>query len=120
MSYDFLGYLVQLVLVVAVMLGIYALLRGSLRKLLDELLKLPAGTTFYLRSLLLVFLLAGLSKTVGDKFSHEEGTAFMEYVWDVASTLQGVLELSLWWFIIYLVQITILTAVLHRRMKNEQ
>ncbi len=115
MSANLWGYGIQLVLVLALMLVFYALLHASLRDLLNELLKVPAGTRFYLRALLLILLSAGLGQTVGDAFTHKEGTAFMEYVWDVAATVGKALEMSFWWFIIYLVQITILTAALRRR-----
>ncbi len=115
MSSNLLGYGIQLVLAVGVMLGMYALIRTSLRDLLDQVLKLPAATVFYLRSLLLILVFAALSKAVEDKFEHAADAAFMVYVWDVAGTLGDVLELSLAWFLVYLVQITILTAVLRRK-----
>lgn len=115
MTSNLLGYGVQLLVVLVVMLGVYAVLRGSLRTLLDEVLRVPAGTTFYLRSLLLLLLFAGLQKAVGDEFAHEAGTAWMVYVWDVADTVGAALETSAWVFILYLVQITILAATLRRK-----
>lgn len=118
LSHNLLGYGTQLVLATGFALGIYALLRPSVRALLDELLKLPAGTAFYLRSLLLILLMTALGHVIGDKFDYKAETAFMEYVWDVAQSVGEVLKNSVWLFVVYLVQITVLTAVLRR--KHEQ
>lgn len=112
---NLIGYGVQLLLVTGVMLLLYGLIRTSLRALLDQLLRFPAGTQFYLRALLLLLFFAAWQKAVGDKWEYAAGTAFMEYVWDVAGTLGSVLEQAFWFFLIYLSLITILTAVLRRK-----
>lgn len=118
MSNNLIGYLVQLLLAIGVVLLAYALIRTSLRDLLDQLLKLPAGTTFYQRSLLVILLFGALGQAVGHKFELKPDSAFMEYVWEVAAALGSVLETTFWFFIVYLVQMTILAAVLRR--KHEQ
>jgi len=113
--YNLVGYGIQLVIALGVTLGVYAMLRPSLRELLAEVIRLPAATVFYLRSLLLLLFLVALGETVGDKWEVAADAAFMEYVWNVAHAAGQVFKNFLWTFILYLVQITILTAVLRRR-----
>jgi hypothetical protein len=114
-EYTVVGYAIQLAIALGVTLGVYALLRSSLGELLSEVVKLPAATVFYLRSLLLLLLLTALGQTVGDKLEVEAGAAFMEYVWQVAQTTGEVCQNFVWVFLLYLIQVTILTAVLKRR-----
>jgi len=113
--HNILGYLVQLVLATGVVLGGYALMRTSLRELLDRLFDFPAATRFYLRALLLLLLCAAWQQAIGDPWKHPAEEAAMEYVWDIADTIGRVLEQVAWSFVFYLVQITILTAVLRRK-----
>ena len=115
MSANLIGYSVQLILVVGLAIAVYRLIRPSLGALLDQLLALPAGTEFFLRALLLLLMFAGLQEAVGDRWNHEPGTAFMEYVWDIASTLGNSIETVYWFIVIFLVLMTILTSVLRRR-----
>ena len=114
MSNNLIGYLVQLLLVIGLMLTIYALIRTSLRKLLDQVLKFADGTEFYMRALLLLLLFAGLQEAIGDKWEYKADAAFMEYVWNIATTIGEALTQAFWSFIIYIALITILTATLRR------
>ncbi|HTZ99906.1 MAG TPA: hypothetical protein VMB02_06215 [Candidatus Aquilonibacter sp.] len=84
----------------------------SLRELLRETVKLPAGVTFYVRSFLLVLFFAALSAAVGTSFDLKPDARSMEYVWAGAQGLSSVLEKTLWIAVIYVIIVTILIAVL--------
>ena len=109
-------YAVAMVIRLSFLLGLavltYAVLWRSLKSLLDELIRLPAGTTFYLRSLTLIVVFVALQNW--DKPS-ETPQHFMQYVWFAAAPLSDALQ-ALWAILlVYLTLITILTAVLRRR-----
>ncbi len=100
---------------VGIALVVYALLRSSLRKLLDNVIGLPEGTEFYLRSLVLILLSLALNKVITGVHMKPEAH-FMEYVWAVASDISGVFENLFVALLVYLGLITILIVVL--RSKN--
>jgi preprotein translocase subunit SecG len=112
------AFLILLVLSLAVPVLLFLLLRPSLSALLQNTLKLEAGTTFYLRSFFLVLLLSALSAAIGTSFDLKPGSRFMEYVWKGAEGLSSTLEKSLWFMAIYLVLITILVATL--KIRNDK
>jgi hypothetical protein len=90
----------------------------SLQGLLNRALKLPDGTTFYLRSFLLGLLLAAFAGGLGTTFDLEPGNPFMAYVWKVAAGLHEACEFFFVFLLGYLALVTVLVAVL--RAKHEQ
>lgn len=115
--YNLLGFAVLVVLSVAIALLIYRLLCEDLRGLLSPTLRIPAGTSFYLRALLIVLLFAALAGSIGKEFSLKPEAHFIEYLWSVNSGLKDVLQNSLLSLLGYLVLITVLVATL--KPKNE-
>jgi ABC-type dipeptide/oligopeptide/nickel transport system permease component len=112
------GFSVLLVLSLAVAFAIWVAVSKSLQSLLNQTLKIPDGTTFYLRSFLTGLLLAALAGGFDVVFDFKPGSPFMEYAWRVASGLENVLSYSLGFLLVYLVLVTVLAAVL--RAKHEQ
>ncbi len=112
------GFLILFVWSFALTFAIWAALSPSLRGLLNQVLKLPDGTTFYLRTLLAGLLLAAAAGTVGTTFDLKLGSAFMEYAWTLASGLANVLLFFFGFMLVYLLLVTILVAVL--RPRHEQ
>jgi hypothetical protein len=112
------GFLILLALSLALTFAIWALVSKSLEGLLNQVLKLPDGTAFYLRSFLIGLLLAAFAGGFGTNFNLKPGDPFMEYVWRVAAGLQEVCQYFFGFLLGYLILITILVAVL--RAKHEQ
>lgn len=96
-------------------LVVYAMLRKSLHALLDEVVRLPSGTTFYQRLFAISLVFIALSAALKTEFDLEEGSAFMEYVWKVACGLSSVFAHTCLFCLGYLVLITVLVAVLRSR-----
>jgi len=98
---------------------VYLLIRGSLKRLLDEVVKLPAGRTFYLRTLLITMLLGALAGTVTVSISNEpKQVPFMESVWTIASSLSTAFWAMMVILLVYVVLQTVLVVALRR--PNEQ
>jgi hypothetical protein len=115
-AYNAVAFLFDIVIAVGLVLGLYTLLGKNLRELLDKVIRLPAGSTFYMRALLLLLLCAVLSKVIGGV--HQKADAhFMEYVWAVASDLSNVFDNLLLILLAYVAIVTVLVVVL--RPKNE-
>jgi hypothetical protein len=114
MTVNTIAYVFELLLLLGTAAGIYALLLPSQRQLLDELVQLPAATTFYLRSFALILVLVALDKAFYP-VDLKSGAHFMEYLWFAAGVLADVLEHWYVMLVVYLGLITILTAVLRRR-----
>jgi hypothetical protein len=112
------GFVILLALSLLLAFATWALVSKSLQGLLDQALKLPDGTTFYLRSFLLGLLLAAFAGSLGTTFNLKPGDPFMEYVWRVAAGLQEVCEFLFAFLLGYLVLVTVVAAVL--RAKHEQ
>lgn len=109
-------HVVLITISIAISLLVYAIARKSLRGLLDEVIKLPSGTIFYMRLFLIGLVFIAFSSALDESFAHlKEGTAFMEYVWEVASGLSSVFGLTCLFIIGYLVLVTILIATLRHR-----
>jgi uncharacterized membrane protein len=117
-SHNLAGFVVLFALSLLLTLAIWALVSKSLESLLSQALKLPDGTTFYLRSFLLGLLLAACAGALGTTFNLKPGDPFMEYVWRVAAGLQEVFEFFFGFLLAYLALVTVLVAVL--RAKHEQ
>lgn len=86
----------------------------SLASLLDDLLRLPAGTSFYMRVLAIVVTIAGLSGALGT-YDLKKDAAFMQYVWRVAGGLSSTFSDMSIVLAEYLLLVTVLVAALRRR-----
>jgi uncharacterized integral membrane protein len=117
-AHNFAGFVILLALLLLVTFAIWALVSKSLQGLLNQALKLPDGTTFYLRSFLLGLLLAAFAGGLGTTFNLKPGDPFMEYVWRVAAGLHEGCEYFFAFVLGYLALVTVLVAVL--RAKHEQ
>ena len=111
------GFAILLVISFGLTFAIWAAVSKSLQGLLNQVVKLPDGTTFYLRTFLIGLLLAVGAGGVGTVFNLKAGDPFMEYVWKVASGLESVCQYFFGFLLGYLVLITVLVAVL--RAKHE-
>lgn len=116
-AYNAAAFLLGLCISVGLVLILYTLLGKSLRELLDRVIRLPAGTTFYVRALVLILLCGALSKVISGVHQKPEAH-FMEYVWSVASDMSGVFDNLFGILIAYVAIVTVLVVVL--RPKNEQ
>jgi small-conductance mechanosensitive channel len=117
-SQNLAGFVILLALALLLTLAIWALVSKGLRGLLNQALRLPEGTTFYLRSFLLGLLLAACAGGLGTTFDLKPGNPFMDYVWKVAGGLHEACEYFFAFLLGYLVLVTVLVAVL--RAKHEQ
>jgi hypothetical protein len=111
------GFAVLLVLAVLIALAVLFLLRGSLRALIDHVVKLPPCTTFYTRLLAIGLIFIALSAVLNNEFNLKKDAAFMEYVWRVADGLSDTFGVICLFLTGYLFVATILVAVL--RWKSE-
>ncbi len=109
------GFVVLLTISFAISLFVYGLACKSLRNLLDEVVKLPSGTTFYMRLFLIGLIFIALSSALDTVFALKEGSAFMEYVWRIADGLSSVFGITCLFITGYLLLVTILIAVLRHR-----
>ena len=109
------GFVVLLIISIAISLLVYALARKSLCGLLDEVVKLPSGTTFYMRLFLIGLVFIALSSALDTTFALKENAAFMEYVWRIADGLSSVFGFICLFIIGYLFIVTILIATLRHR-----
>ena len=109
------GFTVLFVLSILTALAVLLLVQKSLRALLDDVVKLPPGTTFYTRVLAIGLVFIALASVLDVKFNLEEDAAFMEYVWKIADGLSSVFGLISLYMAAYLIVVTILVAVLRHR-----
>ena len=127
-GYSAIAFISCVVLGLGIALLIYVLLAGSLREVLNNLIRMPEATEFYLRSLALVLVLATLSRVI---FSFKVANPplpanapppppphFMEYVWDVMARLRDVMKTLANYLLFYVGVITVLAAVLRGREWN--
>ena len=63
-AYNAIAFFFDLVISVGIVLLLYTLLGKSLRELLDKTIRLPAGSTFYMRALAGVLLCGALTKNI--------------------------------------------------------
>lgn len=109
------GFAILFILSLATALVVHLLVRKNLRVLLENTIKIPSGTTFYIRVLLIGLYLLALAAAVQTNFNLKEGSAFMEYAWKVADGLSSAFGNMCLFLVGYLLLITILVAVLRRR-----
>lgn len=75
---------------------------------MTETLRLPAGTTFYLRSFLVGLVLVIVSGATAATFDLKPDAHFMEYVWKFANVFSTVLERASLLWVAYLLLVTML------------
>ena len=109
------GFVVLLVISIAAALLVYALVRKYLRALLDKVVRVKAGTTFYIRVFLIGLVFIALSAALDVEFSLKQGAVVMEYVWKVADGLSNVFGQTTLFIFGYLILVTILISVLGRK-----
>jgi uncharacterized membrane protein len=117
-SHNLAGFVVLLLISFGLALVIWAAVSKSLQGLLNQVVKLPDGATFYLRTFLLGLLLAAAAGAIGTAFNLQATDPFMEYVWKVGAGLESVCGYFFGFLLGYLLLITVLVAVL--RAKHEQ
>lgn len=116
-AYNAVAFLFDMLISVGIVLVLYSLLGKNLRELLDKVIRLPAGSAFYMRALVLMLLCGALSKVISGV--HQKPDAhFMEYVWAVAGDVSGVFDNVLLILSAYVAIVTVLVVVL--KPKNEQ
>jgi hypothetical protein len=116
-TYRAIAFVVNIGIALGLAFALYALLQQSLRVVLDRVIRLPAGTSFYLRALLLIFFLVALSTAVGSQFDLKPDAHFMQYVWLIAADMAHFFENVFWGLLAYLAMVTVLLVVL--KVKNE-
>lgn len=109
------GLVIQLGLALLVSLIVYSFLAKSLIKMLDEVVRLPAATSFYIRILGIIIALISLSSALYKQPDVKENAAFMEYVWYYGMVLSSIFEDIFWFLCGYLLIVTILVAALRPR-----
>jgi small basic protein len=114
--YNAVAFFFDVVISLGIVLLFYALLGKSLRELLDKTIRLPAGSTFYMRALVVVLLCGALTKVIGGIHLKPE-EHFMEYVWAVARDISNVFDNLIVILLVYVGIVTILVVVL--KPKNE-
>ena len=97
---------------------LYRLVNGFLRSLLDELLNMPAATSFYSRLLLVSMVLIGVVGISDASFEGlGEDAEIMEYIWQVIDFFEAVLSPILI-IGLFLVAVTVLLAALKPRSEQ--
>lgn len=114
MSANIVCFAITLVVCVGVALLVLLLIWRSLAGLLNELLKLPPATMFYLRVLAIVMTFGAVSGALG-KYDLKKEAVFIEYVWRLAEGLSAALTNMSLYLAEYLLLVTVLVAVLRRR-----
>lgn len=115
-AYNAVAFFFDVVISVGIALAFYTLLGKSLRELLDKVIRLPAGSAFYMRALVLVMLCGALSKVISGIHQKPEDH-FIEYVWAVARDVSNVFDNLFVILLIYVAIVTVLVVVL--KPKNE-
>ena len=115
MMENILGLIILLVISIGVALLVYALIQKYLSQLLDKVLRLKAGTAFYIRVFLIGLVFIALSAALDVEFSLKPGAVVMEYVWKIANGLSTVFGQTTLFIFGYLILVTILIAVLRKK-----
>ena len=98
---------------------LYRLINGFLRSLLDDLLDMPAATSFYSRLLLVSMVIIGIAGISDASFEGlGEDAEIMEYVWQLIQFFEAVLTPILIIVALFLVAVTVLVAALKPRSEQ--
>ncbi len=117
MNYNFIGFITLLILSGGVAIIIYTILNRSLRKLIEEAVKIPSSTIFYVRIFQICLILISLSAVIDRHWNLKQDAAAMEYVWNAASGISSALLGIAIFLSVYLILTTILVSVLLRHDK---
>ena len=115
-TYNAVAFFFDVAISIGIVLAFYILLGKSLRELLDKVIRLPAGSVFYMRALILVMLCGALSKVIPG-IHQKPDDHFIEYVWAMARDISNVFDNLLVILLVYVAIVTVLVVVL--RPKNE-
>ncbi len=98
---------------------LYRLVNEFLRSLLDDLLNMPAATSFYSRLLMVSMLLIGVAGISDASFEGlGEDAEIMEYIWRSIEFFEAVLTPILTIVGLFLVAVTVLVAALKPRSEQ--
>ncbi len=98
---------------------LYRLVNGFLRTLLDDLLNMPAATSFYSRLLLVSLVLIGVAGISDASFRElGEDAETIEYIWQLIEFFEAVLTPILLIVALFLVAVTVLLAALKPRREQ--
>jgi hypothetical protein len=106
---------VKCVLGIGIAFLVYGFLQKSLHEVLDNVIRLPEATAFYLRAFVVVLLFAVLSAAITD-VNVKPDAQLMEYALEVSSGMSGVVQSLLLVLLAYVGMTTLLVVVL--RPKN--
>jgi uncharacterized membrane protein len=115
MSGNAYGFVVLAVIAICIALLVYLAVRRSLCSLLDKIVKLPAVTTFYLRTFLIGLVFIALSSALKTSFNLKADAALIEYVWQIADGLSSAFGITCLFLVGYLTLLTIIIVVLKNR-----
>lgn len=115
MAQNIIGFVALLVISIGAALLVYLLVHKYLSELLDKVVKLKAGTSFYVRVFVIGLVFIALSAALDVEFSLKQGAVVMEYVWNIANGLSTMLGQTTLFIFGYLVLVTILIAVLRKK-----
>ena len=111
-SYNVVATLSALAIGLALALLVYALIRTHLRALMDALIEIPGGTTFYLRTLVIALLAAPLTNLAAPQ---KPDAKLMEYVWAAATSLSSVSDRIVWTLLVFVAFVTAFILILRFR-----
>jgi hypothetical protein len=117
MSSNNTAFLILITLALLTSLGVFALTARSLRKLLTEIVTVPACAIFFTRSLMICLISVSLSDAIGQKFDLGANAALMEYMLKIAPGLSPIFLHACLFLLGYLVLVTVIVAV--RGGRNE-
>lgn len=115
MIQNIIGFVILLLVSIGTALLVYALVQKHLSTLLDKVIRLKAGTTFYIRVFLIGLVFIALSAALDVQFSLKQSAVVMEYVWKIADGLSTVFGQTTLFIFGYLILVTILIAVLRKK-----
>lgn len=107
-------YIALVVTAFGVAVGIYSMLRRSLRETLGNLVRLAGVSTFYERVLLVGLVLTCVGWALDASFGPDAESSFMDHLWDYADGLGDVLVYAALFSGAFAVLITVLISSLGR------
>lgn len=110
-SYNAIAFLIDLALSVSIVLLIYKSIGQRLRDLLDNVVRLPEGTAFYMRAFVLVLVCVVFSRVLTGIDLKPEAR-FMEYVWAVGRDVSGLFDNLFAMLLVLVGVVTLLVVVL--------
>jgi hypothetical protein len=112
---NIIGFFILLIISIGASLLVYALVKKHLRSLLDKVIRIKAGTAFYIRVFLIGIVFIALSAALNVEFSLKKGAVVMEYVWKIADGLSTVFGQTTLYIFGYLILVTILIVGLRKK-----